>query len=226
MLRTPGRLRPRTTSSKKKPAISADRASALLGRLATGTRIGDREIASVKRKVPLVGTGYPPRIEQYVCYMGRLAGYESHGIGRQIRKTQTRIEGSGNARRRRTAGPLARPLWHEAPQKIHRSLLIAAVAHRMRENALGALKSSRRPTFNTGFEQLGDSPTLTPFPESKSESRNRVGARLRRGHPSGKGTRRRHPLSQQTIQVTIRGRTRHHRLALVGTTALPPQIHR
>src|ERR1700731_3737522 len=30
------------------------------------------------------------------------------------------------------------------PQKIHRSLLIAAVAHRMQENALGALKSSIR----------------------------------------------------------------------------------
>ena len=30
------------------------------------------------------------------------------------------------------------------PQKIHRSLLIAAVAHRMQENALGGLKSSVR----------------------------------------------------------------------------------
>jgi hypothetical protein len=30
------------------------------------------------------------------------------------------------------------------PQKIHRSLLIAVVAHRMQENALGALKSSVR----------------------------------------------------------------------------------
>ena len=30
------------------------------------------------------------------------------------------------------------------PQKIHRSLLIAAVAHRMQENTLGALKSSVR----------------------------------------------------------------------------------
>jgi hypothetical protein len=30
------------------------------------------------------------------------------------------------------------------PEKIHRSLLIAAVAHRMQENALGALKSSIR----------------------------------------------------------------------------------
>jgi len=32
----------------------------------------------------------------------------------------------------------------QPPQKIHRSLLIAAVAHRMQENALGALKSSVR----------------------------------------------------------------------------------
>jgi len=30
------------------------------------------------------------------------------------------------------------------PHKVHRSLLIAAVAHRMQENALGALKSSVR----------------------------------------------------------------------------------
>ena len=39
--------------------------------------------------------------------------------------------------------------WHslygtKPPQKIHRSLLIAAVAHRMQENALGALKPSVR----------------------------------------------------------------------------------
>jgi len=39
--------------------------------------------------------------------------------------------------------------WHKLygtkpPQKIHRSLLIAAVAHRMQENALGALKPSVR----------------------------------------------------------------------------------
>jgi hypothetical protein len=32
----------------------------------------------------------------------------------------------------------------KAPPKIHRSLLIAAVAHRMQQNALGALKSSVR----------------------------------------------------------------------------------
>ena len=39
--------------------------------------------------------------------------------------------------------------WHilygtKPPQKIHRSLLIAAVAHRMQENALGAVKPSAR----------------------------------------------------------------------------------
>jgi len=32
----------------------------------------------------------------------------------------------------------------QSPKNIHRSLLIAAVAHRMQENALGALKSSVR----------------------------------------------------------------------------------
>jgi hypothetical protein len=32
----------------------------------------------------------------------------------------------------------------QPPKNIHRSLLIAAVAHRMQENALGALKSSVR----------------------------------------------------------------------------------
>lgn len=45
------------------------------------------------------------------------------------------------------------------PQKIHRSLLIAAVAHRMQENALGALKSS----FRRHLMQAGNNPA-TPRP--------------------------------------------------------------
>src|SRR6202795_1462818 len=45
------------------------------------------------------------------------------------------------------------------PQKIHRSLLIAAVAHRMQENALGALKSSVR----RHLMQAANNPT-TPRP--------------------------------------------------------------
>jgi hypothetical protein len=105
----------------------------------------DREIASDKPKVKPPRTGYPPRIEQCVCvYGGLTVGYEAHGIGGQIRKTRTGIEGPGNAMRRRTEGPLAQPLWTKLPPKIHRSLLIAAVAHRMQENAFGALKSSVR----------------------------------------------------------------------------------
>jgi hypothetical protein len=45
------------------------------------------------------------------------------------------------------------------PQKIHRSLLIAAVAHRMQENAFGALKSSVR----RHLMQVANSPA-TPLP--------------------------------------------------------------
>ena len=49
----------------------------------------------------------------------------------------------------------------KAPQKIHRSLLIAAVAHRMQENALGALKSSvRRHLMQVG----NDTATSRPSP--------------------------------------------------------------
>ena len=50
------------------------------------------------------------------------------------------------------------------PQKIHRSLLIAAVAHRMQENVLGALKSSvRRHLMQAANNQA--TPRLSPhFP--------------------------------------------------------------
>ena len=51
------------------------------------------------------------------------------------------------------------------PQKIHRSLLIAAVAHRMQENALGALKSSVR----RHLMQVANNPaTLRPSPHYPS----------------------------------------------------------
>jgi hypothetical protein len=42
------------------------------------------------------------------------------------------------------------------PQKIHRSLLIAAVAHRMQENALGALK----PSVRRHLIQAADNPPM------------------------------------------------------------------
>ena len=106
---------------------------------------GTGEIALDKRKVNPHRTGYPPRIEQCVCvWRGLTTGYEAHGIGRQIREINTGIEGPGNARRSRAEGPLASLYGTKPPQKIHHSLLIAAVAHRMQENTLGALKSSVR----------------------------------------------------------------------------------
>ncbi len=49
----------------------------------------------------------------------------------------------------------------KSPQKIHRSLLIAAVAHRMQENALGALKSSVRRSL---MQAANDTATSRPSP--------------------------------------------------------------
>src|ERR1700732_74281 len=60
------------------------------------------------------------------------------------------------------------------PQKIHRSLLVAAVAHRMQENALGALKSSVR----RHLMQAANTPA-TPRPSSHYPSlRPRTGTVL------------------------------------------------
>ncbi len=47
------------------------------------------------------------------------------------------------------------------PQKIHRSLLIAAVAHRMQENAYGALKPSVRRSL---MQVANDTATSRPSP--------------------------------------------------------------
>src|SRR6202035_982772 len=50
------------------------------------------------------------------------------------------------------------------PQKIHRSLLIAAVAHRIQENALGALKSSVRRHLMQAANNPGTSHTSPQCP--------------------------------------------------------------
>src|SRR6202158_2554309 len=71
--------------------------------------------------------------------------------------------------------------WHslygtKPPQKIHRSLLLAAVAHRMQENALGALKSSVR----RDLMQAANNPA-TPRPSPHYTSlRPRAGSVLAR----------------------------------------------
>jgi Protein of unknown function (DUF2924) len=60
------------------------------------------------------------------------------------------------------------------PQKIHRSLLLAAVAHRMQENALGALK----PSVRCHLMQAANNPA-TPRPSPHYPSlRPRVGTVL------------------------------------------------
>src|SRR6202011_4250956 len=51
------------------------------------------------------------------------------------------------------------------PQKIHRSLLIAAVAHRMQENALGVLKASVRRHL---MQAANNSATSRPSPQFPS----------------------------------------------------------
>src|ERR1035437_4181184 len=71
---------------------------------------GTSEIASDKRKVKSLGGLASRRESSNVCVWGRLTiGYEAHGIGCQIRKTRTGIEGSDNARRRRAEEPVAQP---------------------------------------------------------------------------------------------------------------------
>src|SRR6266404_4559376 len=62
----------------------------------------------------------------------------------------------------------------QPPQKIHRSLLIAAVAHRMQENALGALKPSVRRHL---MQAANNPPTSGPAPHYPS-LRPRIGTVL------------------------------------------------
>jgi hypothetical protein len=91
------------------------------------------------------GTGYAPRIEQCVC-VGRanklamkrmVSEVKSEKLAKELKDLETRDDDELKNRWRSLYGT-------KPPRKIHRSLLIAAVAHRMQENALGALKSSVR----------------------------------------------------------------------------------
>jgi hypothetical protein len=60
------------------------------------------------------------------------------------------------------------------PRKVHRSLLIAAIAHRMQENALGTLKSSVRRHLMQVTNNPA-TPRLSPL-ELGLSRRHRVGA--------------------------------------------------
>src|SRR5258708_21089205 len=62
---------------------------------------------------------------------------KSEKLARELKDLETRGDDELKTRWRSLYGT-------KPPQKIHRSLLIAAVAHHIQENALGALKSSVR----------------------------------------------------------------------------------
>src|ERR1700730_9162621 len=65
----------------------------------------------------------------------RVSDVKSEKLAQELKDLETRSDDELKGRWLAVYGP-------KAPQKIHRSVLIAAVAHRMQENALGALKSS------------------------------------------------------------------------------------
>ena len=69
--------------------------------------------------------------------MKHVSEVQAEKLGQELKDLETRGDDELKNRWRRLYG-------RNPPQKIHRSLLIAAVAHRMQENALGALKSSVR----------------------------------------------------------------------------------
>src|ERR1700738_3240586 len=66
-----------------------------------------------------------------------LSEVKSEELAQELKDLETRGDDELKSRGRSLYGT-------KPPQKIHRSLLIAAVAHRMQENALGALRSSVR----------------------------------------------------------------------------------
>jgi hypothetical protein len=56
----------------------------------------------------------------------------------------------------------------EPPSKIHRSLLIPAIAYRMQEIALGALKAFRPPPANARRQKRGEWSTIIGLSEPQS----------------------------------------------------------
>ena len=56
----------------------------------------------------------------------------------------------------------------EPPGKIHRSLLIAAIAYRMQENALGGAQAFGPPSSNARRRKRGGWPTSTGLSEPQS----------------------------------------------------------
>jgi hypothetical protein len=91
---------------------------------------------------------------------------KSEKLAQELKDLETRGDAELKNRWRKLYGT-------EPPQKIHRSLLIAAVAHRMQENTLSALKSSVR----RHLMQAANSASPRPSPHYPS-LRPRVGTVL------------------------------------------------
>src|SRR5260370_13925795 len=83
----------------------------------------------------------------------RVSDVKSEKLARELKDLETRGDDELKNRWRSLYGT-------KPPRKIHRSLLIAAVAHRMQENALGALKSSvRRHLMQAANNPAGPQPS-------------------------------------------------------------------
>src|SRR3984893_8487867 len=94
---------------------------------------------------------------------------KSEELAQELKDPETRCDDELKNRWRSLYGT-------KPPQKIHRSLLIAAVAHRMQENALGALKSSVRPHLMQAAHNPATPRPSPHCPSPTSKSRNRAGA--------------------------------------------------
>src|SRR5256712_14142653 len=96
-----------------------------------------------------------------------LSDAKSEQLAEELKELETRDDDELKERWRSLYGT-------QPPQKIHRSLLIAAVAHRLQENALGAL----RPSLRRHLMQVANDPA-TPRPSPHCPSlRPRAGTVL------------------------------------------------
>jgi hypothetical protein len=113
---------------------------------AIGRRSEPRNRLRQTRGEPLVTTGYPPRNRAMCVYvegqelaMKRMVSdLKTEKLTNELKDLETQSDEELKGR------------WHslygtKPPQKIHRALLIGAVAHRMQENVLGVACSPKTP---------------------------------------------------------------------------------
>src|SRR5208282_510520 len=144
--------------------------SRLLARItmvAIGRRMGQRNRATQAKSEPLLGLA-TRRESSNVCVWRVPDGYEAPGIGGQIRKTRTGIEGPGNARRRRAEGALAQPLWHEGPSEDSPLSTDRSGCPPNAGKRTGRTQIFGPPPSNAGRQRHSDLSTITGSPEPTS----------------------------------------------------------